>query len=78
MLRVMSETLRKAFERIAAELPEYEQEQFSQWVLSMIESDERDWDVQFAASLDKLAQLADQALAEYHQGRTEVLGPKKL
>jgi hypothetical protein len=74
----MSETLRKAFERIAAELPEYEQEQFGQWVLSMIESDERDWDAQFAASLDKLAQLADEALAEYEQGRTEVLDPKKL
>jgi hypothetical protein len=49
MLRVMSETLRKAFERIAAELPEYQQEQFGQWVLSMIESDERDRGLQFAA-----------------------------
>jgi hypothetical protein len=61
MPSLMSETLRKAFERIAAELPEYEQEQFGQWVLSMIESDERDWDAQFAASLNKLAKVAAEA-----------------
>jgi hypothetical protein len=74
----VSELLQKAFERIASELPEYEQDQFAKWLLEMIESDDRQWEARFAASLDKLSTLGDRALAEFSEGRTEVLDPEKL
>jgi hypothetical protein len=74
----MSDLLAKAFKKISKELPEHEQDAFAQWVLQLIESDERDWDAQFAASADKLEKLADKALAEYAAGRTETMDRGKL
>jgi hypothetical protein len=69
----MSELLAKVFKKVSEELPECEQDAFAEWVLQLIENDERLWDARFAASADKLEKLADRALAEYADGRTEVL-----
>ena len=74
----MTDLLAKAFKKISEELPEHEQDKFAQWVLQLIESDERDWDAQFAASADQLEKLADKALADYDEGRTEILDRAKL
>jgi hypothetical protein len=74
----MSDLLAKAFKKISEELPEHEQDAFARWVLQLIESDDRDWDAQFAASADKLEKLADKALADYAEGRTEILDRAKL
>lgn len=74
----MSELLAKVFKRVSEELPEYEQDAFAEWLLQLIENDERLWDAQFASSADKLETLADRALVEYAEGRTEALDPAKL
>jgi predicted P-loop ATPase len=42
------------------------------------ELDEQHWDEAFANSQDQLARLADEALAEYHQGKTQELTPELL
>ncbi|HET9495396.1 MAG TPA: hypothetical protein VFR15_14290 [Chloroflexia bacterium] len=42
------------------------------------ETDEERWDKAFADSADKLAELADQALAEHREGKTQPLDPDKL
>jgi hypothetical protein len=69
----MSELLAKVFKKVSEELPEPEQDAFAEWLLQLIENDERLWDAQFAVSADKLEKLADKALAEYTEGRTEAL-----
>ena len=74
----MTELLAKVFKKVSEELPEYEQDAFAQWLLKLIEDDERQWDAQFAGSADKLEKLADKALTEYAEGRTEVLDLDKL
>ena len=74
----MTELLEKAFKKISEELPEFEQDAFAQWLLKLIEDDERLWDKQFNASAEKLEALAQKALTEYAEGRTEVLDPAKL
>ena len=74
----MSELLAKVFKKVSEELPECEQDAFAEWLLQLIENDERLWDARFAASADKLETLADKALAEYAEGRTEVLDLGKL
>ena len=74
----MTKLLAKVFKKVSEELPEYEQDAFAEWLLKLIENDERQWDAQFAASADKLEKLADKALTEYAEGRTEVLDLTKL
>jgi hypothetical protein len=74
----MTELLAKAFKKVSEELPEYEQDAFAEWLLQTIENDEREWDALFARSADKLEKLADKALAEYAEGRTEILDLAKL
>jgi hypothetical protein len=74
----MSKLLAKVFKKVSEELPEYEQDAFAEWLLKLIESDEHQWDAQFTASADKLEKLADKALKEYAEGRTEVLDVAKL
>ena len=74
----MSELLAKVFKKVSEELPECEQDAFAEWLLQIIENDERLWDAQFVASADKLEKLAEKALAEYAEGRTEVLDLAKL
>ncbi len=73
----MTELLKKAFEKAAAILPEYEQDQLARRLLSAIESDEKRWDVLFADSA-KLERLADRALEAHRAGLTEPLDPEKL
>jgi hypothetical protein len=74
----MTELLKQAFEKVATELPEYEQDAFAQWLLKLIESDERQWEAQFTSSAANLEKLADKALAEYLEGRAEILDVSKL
>jgi hypothetical protein len=74
----MTELLAKVFKKVSEELSEYEQDALAEWLLKLIESDERQWDAQFAGSADKLEKLADKALTEYAEGRTEVLDAAKL
>jgi len=72
----MTELLQKAFAE-AAKLPEEEQDALAAWILQELAS-ERRWARAFAESADLLTQLADEALAEHHQGRTQPLDPDKL
>lgn len=53
-----------------SKLPESEQDAFARWILEELKSEER-WDQLFAQSQDALARLADEALEEYRQGKTE-------
>lgn len=41
-------------------------------------ADEQQWAEVFATSQDQLAQLADEALTEYRQGKTQELVPEQL
>jgi len=72
----VTELLRKAIERLN-QLPEDEQNLVAAWILEELES-ERRWEELFAASQDKLAQLADEALKEHHEGETKPLDPDAL
>ena len=67
----MRSELQKAFEE-AAKLPDNEQEALGQWLLEELAS-ERRWDELFSRSSDKLAALAEEALAEHRAGRTQDL-----
>lgn len=67
----MTKLLERAFSE-AAKLSELEQNVFANWILEELAS-ERRWETSFANSEDVLAQLADEALAEYHAGQTEEL-----
>ena len=67
----MTKLLEKALERIA-KLPASEQDAVAAIVLDELASEER-WAESFAKSQDKLAKLAEEALAEYKAGRTKPL-----
>ena len=67
----MTELLQKAFAE-AANLPEDEQDVLAKALLEDLAAEEK-WDETFANSHDKLAALADEAIAEFEQGRTMVL-----
>jgi len=68
--------LEKAFAE-ASKLPREEQEMFANWILEEIAS-ERRWTEEFGASPDRLSDLADEALEELSEGRTEELDPDKI
>lgn len=72
----MTKLLKKAFDE-ASRLPQKEQDAFARILLEELAS-ERRWEELFAGSHDLLGQLADEALAEHHAGRTEELDPRKL
>ena len=72
----MTALLEKAV-AVAQTLPESDQDALAAWILETISS-ECYWDALFAASQDALARLADEALAEHRQGRTEPLDPDAL
>jgi hypothetical protein len=74
----MTELFRRAFERAAEELPEYEQDEFANWLLRTLESDEKRWDAAFAQSGRVLDRLEAQALEDIKSGRAEPLDPDKL
>ena len=72
----MSTLLEKAFNEIK-KLPETEQNIFAKWILEELET-ERKWDKLFAESEDILEKLAEEALKEHKEGKTEVLDFNKL
>jgi hypothetical protein len=74
----MTELLKKAFDKVAEEMSDYEQDEFGRWLLDVIERDEERWDAAFAQSTDKLERLANEALEVFRTGRSEPLDPEKL
>jgi hypothetical protein len=72
----MESLLERAFAE-AAKFPQEAQEAFARWILEELASEQR-WDDAFSASADALAQLADEALAEHHAGRSEPFEPDDL
>ena len=67
----MTELLEKALREIA-KLPDAEQDAVAAILLDELASEQR-WARLFAKSEDKLASLAEDALAEYRAGRTKPL-----
>lgn len=72
----MPESLDKAY-AVIAKLPEPEQEAIAALILEEIASEAR-WQHAFANSAKGLSTLADEALAEYHGGKTQPLDPDRL
>jgi hypothetical protein len=72
----VTQLLRKAFDQ-ASRLPPEEQDALATWILEEMAS-ERRWDEAFQASADRLKQLAEEALQEAREGRTEELDPDRL
>ena len=67
----MTELLEKAFVE-AAKLPQEAQDMLAKMLLDDMAAEEK-WDETFTRTQDKLAMLADEALAEYQSGRTKKL-----
>lgn len=67
----MTKLLEQAFAQ-AAQLPAGEQDAFAGFVLAELESEER-WTRAFEGSQDELANLAQEAAADYKAGRTRPL-----
>ena len=67
----MTKLLEKAIEQIQ-KLPASEQDAMATIVLEELASEDR-WTESFAKSQEKLAKLAEDALAEYKSGRTKPL-----
>jgi len=67
MTNVIEEALTKL-----SQLPENQQEAIAYLILAEIE-DEKKWAENFANSQDQLAQLAEEAIAEFKQGKTQPL-----
>jgi len=76
MVTHMTKLLEEAFAE-ASKLPEQDQDALAAVILEELAS-ERRWDQAFADSADLLAQLAEQALAEHHAGKTQMLDPERL
>ena len=72
----MTELLREAFAE-AERLSREDQDAFARWVLDELAS-ERRWSDLFAASQQKLADLAAEALEENCSGQTKPLDPELL
>ena len=72
----MNTRLEEAFAQ-AAQLPPDEQEALAALLLDEIAS-ERLWDQALAQSQDQIAKLADEALAEFQEGRTVLLDEEQL
>jgi hypothetical protein len=64
----MTELLEKAFAE-AAQLPEDDQDKLARTLLEDLAAEEK-WDEALSRSQDELATLADEALAEFEQGKT--------
>ena len=73
---MVTSLLERAFAQ-ASELSKQEQDLIAAWILAELAS-ERCWTEAFSASQDAVAHLADEALAEYHESRTQVLCPRRL
>ncbi len=73
---LMTELLRKAFEE-ASKLPPQEQDALASVLLDEIDG-EQEWDSALTETQDRLASLADAALAEHRAGKTDTLDPEKM
>ena len=71
----MTQLLEKAFQQ-ASTLPATEQDSIAAWLMEELASEQR-WDNAFASSADKLASLAQEALAEYRAGKTQPIEPEQ-
>ena len=67
----MTKLLEKALEKISS-LPQEEQDAIASQILAELE-DEAAWAERFATNRDKLRRLAEEALAEHHEGKTRPL-----
>lgn len=67
----MTQLLEKAFSEASA-LPEIQQNILARWIIDELLA-EKKWDVLFSETEDELAALADEALSEYEQGKTQIL-----
>ncbi len=72
----MTKLLEKAFEE-ASRLPEMEQNVLARRLLAELDS-EMSWAKSFAESEDVLEMLADEAIREKREGKTEPLDPNRL
>lgn len=72
----MTRLLEKAFEE-ASKLPADEQDALARTLLEELESEER-WGGMFEDADDLLSELADEAVSEHRQGKTEPLDPDRL
>jgi hypothetical protein len=72
----MTELLEQAIIRLKS-LPANQQDAIATMILEELE-DEQKWNEAFERSPDALAILADQAMAEYHAGKTQNLDPDTL
>jgi hypothetical protein len=72
----MTQLLERALAKVA-QLPDKEQDVIATLILEEIASEER-WEKSLAGSQDVIEQLAEEALAEYCQGKTTVLNPDLL
>jgi len=64
----MPDLLKKAFDAVSA-LPPERQNALAELILAEIE-DDKQWDEAFDGSQDKLAAMAEEAIAEYKAGKT--------
>jgi hypothetical protein len=67
----MTQLLEKAFSQ-ASQLPELQQNILAKWIMEELLA-EKKWDTLFAESEELLAELANEALSEYEQGKTQVM-----
>ena len=72
----MTQLLEKAFSAASA-LPEIQQNILARWIIDELLA-EKKWDVLFSETEDELAALADEALNEYEQGKTQILNLDNL
>lgn len=72
----MTELLKRAFDA-ASKLTPREQDAIATLLLDELESDDH-WTDAFEASADRLTKLADEALREHREGRSEPLDPSAL
>ena len=72
----MTRLLEKAFAE-ASRLPERDQDAIAEIVLAELASEER-WNELFEKSQNALAELAEEALAEYRAGKTKPLNVDDL
>ena len=72
----MSKLLERAFAE-ASELEESEQDALAAWLLEELAT-ERKWQSAFANSTNALAKLAEEALIEHREHRTQALDPDTL
>lgn len=72
----MTELLKKAFDA-ASQLTPQQQNAIATLLLDELESD-GPWQSAFQSSADELSGLADEALSDHREGRTEPLDPSAM